>query len=519
MNPVQATMTESSPGPFAGRVPGTGAAPFDSAMDRWTDASRADPIAASAAPLAPPLPSQATVQTMADQAPGWQQLGDLPLRLPEALVAQLVAEWQARPGSMLLAAALAVLVLVLSVFALRQALFACNRWLAPVRYPYPDLQAVDWPEITVFIAAHNEERVIADSLQALLASDYPAERMHIVPVNDRSTDATEAIIDRWVQSHPGRIEPFHRRSGKPGKAAALKDAMARAQGDIVLIFDADYTPSPGLLRALVAPFFDAEVGAVMGRVVPRNTASNLLTRLLDLERSAGYQVDQQARMNLGGVPQYGGTVGGVRRSAVDAVGGWRDDSLAEDTDITLRLLVGGWKTVYHNAATCYEEVPQEWAVRLRQVHRWAKGHNQVLLRSWGPLLRSRRVSWRQRLDGLLLLQVFLLQPLLLVGWALALVLYFLNGTGTLTLLMPTALLTAYAAFGGFAAFWQTAAAVVADGRRERLRLLPLQLLGHAASLGVISLALFDLLRDRLSGRELVWAKTVRYRAQPAQEAA
>lgn len=428
---------------------------------------------------------------------------------------QLVAEWQTRPASLVLALSLALLVLVLAVYALRQVLFALNRWLAPVRYPYPDLQTVDWPLVTVFIAAHNEERVIADSLRSLLESDYPRERLHIVPVNDRSTDATEAIIDRWVQAHPGRIDPFHRRSGKPGKAAALKDAMAHARGDIVLIFDADYTPPPGLLRALVTPFFDAEVGAVMGHVVPRNTASNLLTRLLDLERSAGYQVDQQARMNLGGVPQYGGTVGGVRLSAVEAVGGWRDDSLAEDTDITFRLLIGGWKTVYHNAATCYEEVPQEWSVRLRQVHRWAKGHNQVLLRSWWPLLRSRRVQWRERLDGLLLLQVFLLQPLILVGWLLAMVLYFLNGTGTLTLLMPAAWLTAYAAFGGFAAFLQTAAAVVADGRRERLRLLPLQLLGHAATLGVISVALFDLLRDRLSGRELVWAKTVRYRAQEA----
>ena len=449
----------------------------------------------------------------------WPDLEVFPVPATPGWAGQLWGEWQVRPASVLLAAALALLVLVLTVFALRQALFALNRWFSPVRYPYPDLQAVDWPEITVFIAAHNEERVIADSLQALLASDYPPDRLHLVPVNDRSSDATEAIIDCWVQAHPGRITPFHRRSGKPGKAAALKDAMARARGDIVLIFDADYTPSPGLLRALVAPFFDAEVGAVMGRVVPRNTSSNLLTRLLDLERSAGYQVDQQARMNLGGVPQYGGTVGGVRLSAVQAVGGWRDDSLAEDTDITMRLLIGGWKTVYHNAATCYEEVPQEWAVRLRQVHRWAKGHNQVLLRSAWPLLHSRRVSWRQRLDGLLLLQVFLLQPLLLLGWGLALVLYLLNGTGTLTLLMPGALLTAYAAFGGFAAFWHTAAAVVADGRRERLRLLPLQLLGHAASLGVISLALFDLLRDRLGRRELVWAKTVRYRAQPVAEVA
>ena len=434
---------------------------------------------------------------------------------PEHWWPLMQTEWHSRPGSLLLALGLAAVVLVMTLYGVRQLLFALNRWLAPVHYPYPDLQQVDWPEVTVLVAAHNEEKVIEDSLQALLASDYPRERLHIVPVNDRSQDGTEAIIERVAQAHPGRIAPFHRRGGKPGKAAALKDAMALARGDIAIIFDADYTPAPGLLRALVAPFFDPEVGAVMGRVVPRNAGRNLLTRLLDLERSAGYQADQQARMNLGGVPQYGGTVGGVRLSAVQAVGGWRDDSLAEDTDITFRLLIGGWKTVYHNAATCYEEVPEEWAVRLRQVHRWAKGHNQVLLRCWWPLLRSRHLDWRQRLDGLLLLQVFLLQPLLLAGWGMALALYFLNGTGALTLLLPAGWLVLHAALGGFAAFMQTAAAVVADGRRERLRLLPLQWLGHLTSLLVISQALPAMLRDRWAGRELVWAKTARYRRQEA----
>ena len=83
-----------------------------------------------------------------------------------------------------------------------------------------------------------------------------------------------------------------------------------AQGDIAIIFDADYVPGRGLLKQLVAPFFDPEVGAVMGRVVPINSGTNLLTRMLDLERSGGYQVDQQARMNMNLLPQYGGTVGG-----------------------------------------------------------------------------------------------------------------------------------------------------------------------------------------------------------------
>ena len=87
-----------------------------------------------------------------------------------------------------------------------------------------------------------------------------------------------------------------------------------------MVFDADYIPGPRLLKQLVAPFFDAEVGAVMGRVVPLNVGESLLTRLLDLERAGGYQVDQQARMNLRLIPQYGGTVGGVRRVALRAGG-------------------------------------------------------------------------------------------------------------------------------------------------------------------------------------------------------
>ena len=246
-----------------------------------------------------------------------------------------------RPFAVLLASALGLIVLVMLAYGVRHTVFTFSRLLGRPRQPYLDIGVAAWPAITVFIAAHNEEKVIAGCLDALLKTDYPRDKLKIVPVNDRSSDRTREIVDRYVAQHPQLIVPFHRTGGKAGKSAALKEALAFAEGDIALIFDADYVPSKGLLRQLVAPFFDPEVGAVMGRVVPTNAGSNLLTRMLDLERSAGYQVDQQARMNLRGVPQYGGTVGGVRRSAVEAVGGWHDDTLAEDTDITFRLLVGG----------------------------------------------------------------------------------------------------------------------------------------------------------------------------------
>lgn len=410
-----------------------------------------------------------------------------------------------------MAMVLFAIIVVMIVYALRHGIFTLSRLFGRQRHPYLDIDCAQWPMVTVFIAAHNEELVIAGCLRALLNTNYPIDRLKIVPVNDRSTDATRTIIDGYVQNNPGRITPFHRDDGKGGKAAALKDALAHAEGDIAIIFDADYVPGRGLLKQLVAPFFDPEVGAVMGRVVPINAGANLLTRLLDLERSGGYQVDQQARMNLRLVPQYGGTVGGVRLSAVAAVGGWHDDMLAEDTDITYRLLFNGWKTVYTNRSECYEEVPQDWAVRVKQVKRWSKGHNQVLMRYWYQFAISPFLSWRERLDGMLLLLVFALPPLLLLGWVLAVALYFMNAGTLLTQLISVFALMSYGAMGNFAAFFEISTAVLLDGNRKRLRLLPFNLLGFFVSLFSISASVASLATDRVLRRNMVWEKTVRYR--------
>jgi len=412
-----------------------------------------------------------------------------------------------------MAIVLLAIVVLMIIYACRHMLFTINRLFGRQRHPYIDIDDAQWPQITVFIAAHNEEKVIAGCIEALINSNYPITRLKIVPVNDRSTDQTRSIIDRYVERYPDRITPFHRISGKAGKAAALKDALAFVEGDIVIIFDADYVPGCGLIKQLVAPFFDPEVGAVMGRVVPINVCSNLLTRMLDLERSGGYQVDQQARMNLKLVPQYGGTVGGVRLSAVEAVGGWHENVLAEDTDITYRLLFNGWKTIYTNRTECYEEVPEEWLIRIKQVKRWSKGHNQVLFRYWFQFLTSPYLSLAERIDGMLLLMVFVMPPLLLLGWILALALYFMNASYVVTNVIPIFALMAYGTLGNFAAFFEIVIAVLLDGNRRRLRLLPFILLGFFISLFSISSSLYSLVMDFIFKRELVWEKTVRYRKE------
>ncbi|MEK8025458.1 glycosyltransferase [Pseudaquabacterium rugosum] len=414
----------------------------------------------------------------------------------------------------------AVLVTLLAIYALRHYVFSLNRLFGHQRHPYSSIVSADWPHVTVLVAAHNEEAVIRDCLENLMQVDYPASRMRVMPVNDRSKDRTREIIDEVVARFPGRIQPFHREGGKPGKAAALKDACERVDTDFIIVFDADYLPSRGLIRRLMAPFFDPEVGSVMGRVVPNNVGANLLTRLLDLERSGGYQVDQQARMNMGLVPQYGGTVGGVRMSALRAIGGWHDDVLAEDTDLTYRLLLAGWRTVYHNRAECYEEVPQTWAVRVRQIKRWAKGHNQAMVRHSGALLWRRGIGWGERLDGLLLLGVYLMAPILISGWFLSLLMYL---TVEQTLAAPALAMLAFmthSALGNFAAFFEISSALHLDRTRYRSTLIAFNWLGFLVSSVAIARAVLEqLVLDRLPGRGFTWDKTARYRQAPAAGAA
>jgi cellulose synthase/poly-beta-1,6-N-acetylglucosamine synthase-like glycosyltransferase len=211
-------------------------------------------------------------------------------------------------------------------------------------------------------------------------------------------------------------------------------------------------------------------------------------------------------------------VGGVRKNALKSVGGWRETSLAEDTDATYRLLLGGWKTVYQNRSECYEQVPETWASRLRQIMRWAKGHNQATARYSWALLRNHRTRWIEKLDGLLLLGVYLMSPILVLGWLLGIALWFVGEPKASLLLIL--LVTSYSTLGNFAVFYEIAAAAQIDGSRERVRLLPFVFLGFLVSLFSVSRAVFTNIKINGNGKngkngrdgddgDVVWDKTER----------
>lgn len=399
-------------------------------------------------------------------------------------------------------------VTLILVYMTRHVVFTLNRLFGTQRHPYLDIDVAAWPRVAVVVPCHNEEAVVEHVLEALAEVDYPADRLRVIPVDDRSSDRTWELITRHAARHPTLIHPRRRTTGMPGKAAVLKEVTETLDAEVLIVFDADYLPGRGLIKQLAAPFFDAEVGAVMGRVVPQNVGTNLLTRLLDLERAGGYQVDQQARMNLRLVPQYGGSVGGARVSALRAVGGWRETALAEDTDLTFRLLLHGFKTVYENRCECYEEVPEVWQERNRQIMRWAKGHNQAAWRYTRAVLLAGHLSLRERVDGLLLLGVYLLAPLMVLGFGAALALHMLGEAMFPTSLSALVAMVTFSAVGNYAAFFEIAAAMHLDDSRRRLRLLPLNFINFLSSVLNVSRAFLGAL---LFDRTLTWEKTSRYR--------
>lgn len=376
------------------------------------------------------------------------------------------------------------------------------------RIPVPDSE---WPTATVIVAAHNEEAVIEGCLRSLTLMDYPQSKLDVLVVNDRSRDRTRDIVDAMIAATGGRIRALHRDFGaEPGKPAAIADGLRTVSSDVLVFFDADYLPEPGLLKKLVAPFIDPQVGATMGRVVPYNTDVNLLTRLLDLERRGGYTIDQAARGRFNLLPQFGGTVGAIRIAAMEGVGGWSSGILAEDTDVTYRLFIGGHSVEYVNDAVCHEESPQDWRVRFKQVRRWACGHDQCLFRYLLPTLATSHQPLHKRLDAALVLCFYLLPVLAAANLVAALVYPTLYSYPPFNFAVVSAV-AFVVSFGNFAPYFQIIAATVRDRQPEAARMLPLIAISSTISMLAAVHGLWMAIKSTALGSSIRWDKTIRYR--------
>lgn len=403
-------------------------------------------------------------------------------------------------------------IVIMTLYAIRHAIFSFNRMYSKQRIYYSDLYDSELPFITVLMPMHNEEKVLENSIRSLMDSDYDKDKFEIIAINDNSTDSTGELLDKLAMEYP-QLKPFHRKSELRGKPAALNDAMELAKGEFLIVFDADYLPSTKMLKELSRAMSNPEIGAVMGRVIPHNHAKNLLTRLLYIERVAGYQVDQQARYNMRLIPQYGGTVGGYRKSLIKETGGFNIRALAEDTELTFRLYTMGYKVMYANDAECYEESPETWLVRGKQVRRWSRGHNYVMFRYLFKLLGSKFLSFKEKVDGVFLLFIYLIPTILFFALAGSLTLFFLGEMNILSGWWVILFLTAYNSYGNFAPFYEIGTGLMIDGLdRDQLK-IPLMMFSFFVYLIYLTLGFFDSIGDSIFVRDVTWDKTKRFKEE------
>ena len=229
------------------------------------------------------------------------------------------------------------------------------------------------PPLSIIIAAYNEEKVIAKTLRSVVETDYPSP-FEVIVVDDGSKDATAEVVARLAAADP-RIRLV--RQPNRGKAVALRHALDEARHGIVVFLDADTLFERATLRAIVRPFADPLVGAVSGNARVGNLRK-LVAKFQSLEYICGFNLDRRAYTELNCITVVPGAVSAVLRSAITAAGGFSQDTLAEDTDLTLTLHRLGYKITYAPDAIAHTEAPETISTLLKQRFRWAFGTMQCL---------------------------------------------------------------------------------------------------------------------------------------------
>jgi cellulose synthase/poly-beta-1,6-N-acetylglucosamine synthase-like glycosyltransferase len=292
---------------------------------------------------------------------------------------------------------------VLLTYAIRQYLFmytALKHKSVPTEPATKDLTNT----VSILIPAHNEDKVIGRTLECMSKLDYPRDKIEVILINDNSKDKTSKIAHEWA-SDCSFIRVIDRLVGGLGKGDVLNQGIRESKNDIIFIFDADYTPAPDTIQRLVRWFDDPKVGLVQGKIHVVNKDENLLTKMIHTERCAGFHCDLLARDTLKVSNQYGGTAGGFRRELITKVGEWQPGTYCEDTDLTCRAMLAGYKVKYDVSVNCGEEAPDRLKIYYKQRYRWIRGNVLCALKYSKQFFHSPYLSRREKVDGLLWLNL------------------------------------------------------------------------------------------------------------------
>jgi cellulose synthase/poly-beta-1,6-N-acetylglucosamine synthase-like glycosyltransferase len=260
-----------------------------------------------------------------------------------------------------------------------------------------DAMKLEFPTCTIMIPAHNEEKVIRRTVESMCRLEYPADRLTIMVINDGSTDGTKEIVQELAARDP-RVVLFDvpRGQGGKGKSRALNLGIREVDAEIIAIYDADNTPEPSSLRYLVSQLIlHPDLGAVLGKFRTVNKDATLLTKFINIETLSFQSMLQAGRWQMHGIATLPGTNFVMRHSVIDELGGWDEEALTEDSELSIRIYEHGYRIKYIPYAVTWEQEPQEWAVWIRQRMRWVRGNNYVIGKFFHhiPHFKNRRLAF------------------------------------------------------------------------------------------------------------------------------
>src|ERR1039457_2194411 len=277
------------------------------------------------------------------------------------------------------------------------------------------------PPVTIQLPLYNERYVVERLIEEVIKMDYPKELLQIQVLDDSTDDTApfaEALVERY--RNMGNPIEYHHRSNRHGyKAGALQEGLKSATGLLVAVFDADFCPPPDFLLRTVHYFADPGVGVVQTRWSYLNRDYNFLTEVEAILLDGHFILEHGARSSAGYFFNFNGTAGILRVKMIDDAGGWQHDTLTEDSDLSYRAQLKGWRFVYLPGLECPSELPVEIHGFQVQQSRWAKGLTQVAKKLL-PMVFRANVPRRVKFEAFMHLTPNISYPLMIVVSALML---------------------------------------------------------------------------------------------------
>jgi len=277
------------------------------------------------------------------------------------------------------------------------------------------------PPVTIQLPLYNERYVVERLIDEVVKMDYPRELLQIQVLDDSTDDTApfaEALVERY--RNMGYPIEYHHRTNRDGyKAGALQEGLKTATGELVAIFDADFCPPPEFLDRTVDFFSDPKVGVVQTRWSYLNRDYNFLTEVEAMLLDGHFILEHGARSRAGLFFNFNGTAGILRKAMIDDAGGWQHDTLTEDSDLSYRAQLKGWRFVYLPGLDCPSELPVEMHGFQVQQARWAKGLTQVAKKLLPSLLKA-DIPKRVKAEAFMHLTPNISYPLMIVISALML---------------------------------------------------------------------------------------------------